>query len=221
MEPLIIRAELRHGYVSSDPWSPSIDGILAYVVMRERLGEEAFVTTAPKTSDLRPVEGLPLEEIRDGDVWWYACSSPAAVGKAAVRQVFFHRRFDDQAERFLPEKTGRVLTAAGPYKSSRLADMHTVCRALEWRAVGDRQDVERLLRSVTSVGGARGRGYGSVVAWDVQVGGDDDARQARLCRPLPAGYAAKMGVDGDVMPWHVVPPARAPGARMECVMPNA
>lgn len=221
MESMRIRADLQHGYVSSDPWSPSLDGILAYVVMRERLGDEAFVTSAARTMALRPVEGLPLEVVSYGELWWYAASSPRVIGKAAVRQAFFHRRFDDQHEQFLADKVGKVLTAAGPYKASRLADMHVICGGLEWSAVGDRREIERLLARVTAIGGARSRGYGSVARWSVEPAGPESRLSAHRQRPLPVVYADKHGVTGAVMSWHLVPPARAPASRADCVMPDA
>lgn len=216
MMPLCIRARLLNGYVARDPWSPTLDGILAAVVMRERLGAEAYAISAASPRTWSAVEGLPLAVERDGDLWWYQASSPRPVGEAGRERRHYHRRFDDQHERFLVEGVRRVMTAAGPYKATRLHDTRVICRGVEWHVVGDREEIDRLLRSVSQVGARRGCGYGEVVEWLIGAGDED---QARHRRPLPRSYAERVGIRGPVVPWTLVPPARH--SIVDCVMPEA
>lgn len=88
---------------------------------------------------------------------------------------------------------------------------------LEWHAVGDAAEIERLLRGVAQVGAHRGAGFGEVAEWLVEDGGEASERAARLRRPLPVGYARRLGLPGPVLPWGLVPPGRVD--RVECVMP--
>lgn len=216
MQPLVVRARLRNGYVARDPWSPSLDGIIAAAVMRERIGMDAMVVNGARAVDMTPVEGLPLEVVRDGEHWWYAASSPAAVGIVGRERRHFHRRFDDQLERHLVGDIKRVQTSAGPYKNARLFDTRVICRGLEWHAIGDGAEMRRLLSGVAQIGARRGVGYGEVTEWIVIDGGDSE--QARFRRPLPEAFACRIGVDGPVVPWGLVPPARV--GLVDCIMPD-
>src|SRR5690606_581961 len=42
MQPLVVTAYLANAFASPDPWSPALEGILAYWWLRETLGEEEF-----------------------------------------------------------------------------------------------------------------------------------------------------------------------------------
>lgn len=212
MKPLKITAWLAHGFTAQTPWTPSIDGIVAAAVMRERLGPDRYRT--PPASGLEPVEGLPFDVIRHGDHWWYAASSPIIVGAKGREKKFFHRRFDDNMERFLPEGTKRVQTGTGSYKASRLYDVRVVCRGLRWHAVGDPAEVERLVNTIDQVGGRRAVGFGRVLSWEVSE--DGDPRIARGHRPLPVELQEIQ--DAVVLPWGLVPPVRC--SSTDCVMPE-
>jgi len=212
VQPLRIRAHLRNGYAAKDPWSPAIDGILAAVAMRRKLGDE-YISSAAQPSKLQPIEGLPLEVCRWGDLWWYAASSPIIVGFAGREKKAYHRRFDDQYERHLVDGIRRVMTAAGPYKNTRLHDTRVICRALEWHVIGDEASIRDLLSDVEQIGGRRGIGYGWVTEWQISAG---DPRIARGHRPLPVDIQESQ--DGMVMPWGIVPPGR--WRPIECWMPE-
>lgn len=222
MTALRVVARLANGFTAGDPWSPSLDGILAYWHLRERLGDEAFALGSSGHVPLVAADDLPLERVADaaGAHWWYACSQPVYTTAAQFAR-FTHRRFDSGlAERYTTEQTRRVLTSGGPYKAYR--HRHTVTvpagGVLTWHALGDAAAVERLLRRCTSVGRGLGRGEGVVLAWRVTA--DGDARLARLYRPLPADYAAAHGVTGTVQRWGIRPPGRLPEHQALCVLPT-
>jgi CRISPR type IV-associated protein Csf3 len=215
MRALRIRAVMRNGIVARDPWSPSIDGIVASVVMRERLGEEEFTANAVRSADLAPVAGLPFEVVRSGDHWWYAVSSPVLVDMAGRQRRPFHRRFDDQMERYLDPDVRRINTSAGAYKNARLYDTRVICRAIEWHAIGDADRLKAVLATVYQIGARRGVGYGEVAGWEITEDGCHET--ARHNRPLPESYAQSLGLHGPVIPWGLVPPARI--GLVDCVMP--
>lgn len=217
MVPLIVTARTPAGFAASDDWSPTLDGILAYWTMRERLGEERFALDASEQAALAPVEGLPLAVERWGDLWWYACSAPSCEPLARHRK-FYHRRFDDAAaDGRLDPAVRKVNDAAGPYKAARLHETIRVAPSLSWHVVGDAAEIRRLLSRCTHIGRGTSRGQGLVAEWIVAEGGDEQV--ARLRRPLPAGYAREHGIDGPTMPWAIRPPAKALGNIVECVMP--
>lgn len=216
MQTLNVKAHLSSGFISSDPWSPALDGIIAYQHMREKLGPEQFAMSQHRTDMMSVVDDLPLAKEEYGGQWWYACSSP--IYKSHLeRTVHLHRRFSAQrAERFWTDegKSGKVLVAAGPYKNARLPFIHHITGVVEWNVVGNFAEVSRLLHRVTHIGGRTGAGFGKVIRWEINQGGDEDL--ARNHRPLPVEYAKN---DGRVMIWGLRPPVRHPDNRVECVMP--
>lgn len=220
MTPMRVIARLANGFASNDPWSPSLDGILAFWHMREKLGAEAFSATSADSSQMAPIIGLPLAVKRFGDQWWYQCASPRYEARAEFLR-YFHRRFDvDEAARHLQPQRGRVSTKAGPFKTYRLTARIIVCDRIEWDAVGDATEVRRLLRRCSAVGQKIGQGNGRVLRWDVlPVDAAADQWPAIDKRPLPVEYAASLGIDGPEMLWGLRPPGRLVQNQVICVMP--
>lgn len=220
MMPLLIRAHLIAGYASSDSWSPALDGILAYQMLVERIGIERMAVAQADTMAMAPVEGLPLAVESFGEHWWYAVSSPIRDGEALVFRRWYHRRFDAHAaEAYLDPRSAKVLTRAGPYKNSRLSRDVRLVRSVSWHCIGDRAEIERLLRPVSHIGAGLAVGLGHVSHWTVAVD-DADPTMALLHRPIPLDYAHRMGADdGAVMDWGIRPPVRLPLNITACRMP--
>lgn len=222
MQPLIITAHLMTGFASSDPWSPAIDGILAYQFMREKLGAEEFALNQHRNDKLQPVDGLPLAVEQWQSWWWYQCSSPIYRAHADVTR-YLHRRFDaGAAERYWGNqgKSGKVLVAGGPYKNVRMPIIQHVTPAVHWSAVGDKAEVERLLSKVTHIGGRCGAGYGRIREWSVTDGGEQVKVLACGHRPLPVDHEKASVLCGPIIPWGVRPPVRHDGNITLCAMPE-
>lgn len=214
MEPLVVTAKLATAYTANDPWSPSLDGLLAYWQLREQLGEEEF---ALGMTGHRPVveAQLPLGREGYGDWWWWQCSTPL-VETVAEFMRYTHRRFDDYAavDRVT---TRRVETASGPYKEYRIGQTMRVTDAIRWHCIGDAVEIRRLLRLCGTLGRGHTHGYGEVREWLVEDGGDEQL--ARFHRPLPVEYAMRNGRSGTTLRWGIRPPGRVPEHQTICVMP--
>lgn len=210
MRPLIVTAETPAGYASGDPWSPTLDGILAYAVTRERLGPDMGTNL-----DLRPVEGLPLAVEEHGGQWWYAAGVPEAE---PIRQYdrHLHRRFDVlDAERLVPG-VRKVQTAMGPYKAMRKPRHVTVTGTVRWQAIGEAAEVRRLLAGIPSIGSGWSRGFGRVVRWTVE-----EVEAVTIRRPVPVAWGEERGITGARMIAALRPPAHLSENRVMCVMPEA
>lgn len=216
MTPLKITARLYNGFAAADEWSPNLDGILAYWQLR-LADPDGFLTTQGRSDLMEPADGLPLEKITDGDLWWWACSSPIYTLHQTHR-AYFHRRFDDQHERLLPDGAKTVLTSAGPYKNYRKSLMLRVTNEVVWHCVGDEAAIRDLLHHCGHIGAKPAQGYGRVREWRIEPG---DLMTALYHRPLPTEYARLKGIDGPVMRWGIRPPARIAANQAECVMPCA
>jgi CRISPR type IV-associated protein Csf3 len=219
MKPLIVRANLFSGFVSKFPWSPSLDGILAYQYRLNELGIDAFIETKPHLNAQKAVvEGLPLAIERHGEDWWYQCSKPLYHQIAQVSR-HYHRRFNAlEAETYLDGKKTEIETTKGPFKNARLIANHRLTNAVEWHCVGDKEEIEKLLSLVTHIGARVGVGFGRVRSWDVIDGGDE--KKARFLRPIPAEFAALRGVEGLKMMWAIRPPLQLPEHQRLCVIPD-
>lgn len=213
MKPLRVIAHLQNSFSQSDPWSPALDGILAYWALRNEMGDD-FFTSNPATETIQP--DLPLERVTHDDRWWWACSSPQC--DVATRHTRYeHRRFDfPQAIDHLHENTKNILVVGGPYKNSRGRRMLTVTDSVQWHVIGEADGIRDLLSRCTAIGGGRGGGSGVVLRWEITEDGADE-HAARFRRPLPVACAAENGVTGAPMEWGIVPPGRL--NRVLCVMP--
>lgn len=213
-EPLKVTAHLCAGFSSADDWSPALDGLLAYWLLR-RADPDTFLEDQARSDRMVPVEGLPLQRVEWGGLAWWACSSPIYTQHEQYYR-HYHRRFDDHYERFLPENTRTVLTSAGPYKAYRRALLQRVTNAVSWHCIGDEGEMRRLLTHCYHIGAKGGQGCGKVKRWDFEPG---DAHLAMTHRPLPVAYARSQGITGPILRWGVRPPARIAANQTECVMP--
>ena len=216
MQPLKVTAHLYNGFAAADDWSPALDGILGYWQLY-LADPEYFALTQGRNDLVRPPDGLPLEKIEDGEWWWWAASSPL-YRLHQTHRTYFHRRFDDQHERYMEESVKTVITKAGPYKNYRKSLLFRVTDRIEWHCVGDEARILELLSHCHHVGAKPAQGYGRVKDWSVEPG---DERLALYHRPLPVDYARRAGVAGPTMTWGVRPPARLPINNTLCVMPSS
>jgi CRISPR type IV-associated protein Csf3 len=216
MIPLKITAELFNGFAANDPFSPAIDGILAYWHCRLTMGDDEFIE-AQSTGNLSTVENLQLAKTKFGDDWWYQCSLPI-YKTHAEHQHHFHRRFDAFHAETRCDKQGKIETRCAPYKSTRMAVRLIVTRKVVWHVVGDKSEIESLLAHCHAIGAKTGSGYGRVKRWSVQIGGDESL--ARIHRALPVNYADKHGINGMQIYWGYRPAVRLPQNKTLCVIPR-
>lgn len=217
MTPLAITAHLYTGFASADPWSPTIDGIVGYWWFREHLGPDEFVFSQSSNQNLKPADELPFEKVHHADQWWYACSSPIYRKQATVHR-HIHRRFNqDHAEKYLPDGSRKIQVKAGAYKNARLVVQQHITDRVTWHVIGERTEIERLLKKCTHIGAKLGAGFGRVREWSYADGVEDLARHAR---PLPVDYAAARQIEGDVMWWGLRPPGRIAENCANCIMPT-
>jgi CRISPR type IV-associated protein Csf3 len=219
MQPLVVTAKLLSGFASKDKWSPALEGILGYVHMRRKLGDEEFAIRANRNDLHEDITDLPIGIDRLGDHWWYQCSSPVFVSQGEVLR-HLHRRFDAyHAENHwdIGTKSGKVLVAAGPYKNARLSIMQHITGQVAWHVIGDKDKIEDLLSEVTHVGARVGVGFGKVRQWIVTDDGSENL--ARYGRPLPVDHPKAHDLTGPRMEWGIRPPGRNPRNKTLCAMP--
>lgn len=196
MTPFEVTAELATGrVVLPDPWSLMLDGLLASVVLRERLGDR-FGMGGPLV-ELEP-DNLPLATETHGGVWWFQATSTLAFDDPVVVTENLIGRQDTYAARlYCSQLPKSIQTQGGRYRNVMKPVPVTLVGSLVWRGVGDPGRVEDLLGGVTHVGARRGSGFGRVASWSVaECDGWPEMYRDGLPgpnRPLPVGYAAARG----------------------------
>jgi hypothetical protein len=208
MTNLTVTAHTPAGFCTGDPWSPTLDGILAWAFTKEKLGSD-FGTNL----ELGPVLGLPLAvDVVGLGYWWYYCGLPE-FELVDQHEKFVHRRFDAaDGERFI-DGTRKIQTAMGKHKNMRKPRIVNVTPKVTWKTKGHRDEILRLLEHIPAIGSGWSRGYGRVSHWTVEEGFDGEIR-----RPIPAEIAALAGIDGVRQVMALVPPTHLAANKTLCVI---
>lgn len=222
MIPLTVTARLACGFVAMDPWTPMLDSLLGYEVLRRQLGP-AFYEQDPHRDGLIEPD-LPLERRGSGDSWYWAASGPQY---AELTQYLrhWHKRFDDAHALDFADtgKARKVSTASGRYKNWRVPLVCRLSPEIVWHCVGDPAAILDLVMGVTHLGKKIAQGMGAVLGWEVTSAAEDwsERREGRVLRPLPVPecFNAVPGVHvGEVA---IRPPYWWLGHRRRCVLPGS
>ena len=93
----------------------------------------------------------------------------------------------------------KVATAKGEFASKRIPFMTTATEQIIWYALGERDEIELILSTVTSIGKKRRRGYGRVRRWEIDRVDEDLSVWSgdEIMRPVPVQLLAALGIAGD------------------------
>lgn len=219
MEQLKITCHLMSGFCANDPYSPSIDGIIAYAFRKASISDEQFAIDTAAYYSLPPVDGLPIQtEAFNGD-WWYQSSFPVYKSQG-IYSRYIHRRFNAFEAEALSPNTKKIDTTKGAFKNSRILLQQHITDRIEWHVIGSRLEIQDLLDShITHIGKRVGAGFGKVRRWEIS--GDGDAQKARFFRALPYEFAQIHNISGDILQWGIRPPQKILGNQRKCVIPYA
>lgn len=210
--PFQVEARIPSGrVVLPDPWSCMLDGLLAAVMLKDRLGANYGYSAG--VAELQP-DDLPLEAWSHGDEWWFAATAPIYADEPDVDTDWLVGRQDTyNARLYCPDLPKSIQTQGGRYRNTRTPVPVTLTERLVWRGIGDIDAVMDLLSHVDSVGARRGAGFGVVTGWAVERLPSDagiwrDAHPGPT-RPLPAAYATEQGFTTEAIPCPLTPPYHA------------
>lgn len=156
----------------------SIDAPLLYAVKLEESGEAFFEPRGNDeiaTSTAEPDPQMPLAVHRAGDTWCYAASLAELHGHFGTERKHWNKRVDEAEalalaeRRGLATRRGKVNLSSGEFKSYHQPLYVEVVDRLVWYAVGDADEVRRLLTThVRGLGKKRNSGHGAVAEWTVE-----------------------------------------------------
>lgn len=174
-EPLRIRAFLQTGVVS-DQYLP-LDAVLYYHAVRQKFGPQDVTipghgVVIENKQILLPILNNYQEK---GSEWFYACSFAQWPTHTVESVQHYTKRFDQSQSDLIDfkGKVGRVITERGQYKSlfNKLYYQHALY--VDWYCVGNKTEIEDLLRYCTHLGKKPSQGFGRVIRWEVKEWPED------------------------------------------------
>lgn len=182
-EPLIITAEMATPIIHAERDATHLDSILAFAALTdhpcESLHGPGGVSAVPVPLDLAWVspQGLPL----------WSCTPLMPSGETLATREYWHKRYPSHRADF----GGKInaVTTAGRWREYRTPVNAQHVDRLHALAIGNREEVERLLRIVSHIGKKGSMGYGRVARWTLTPGGHtlDDVM---ALRSVPVAYYA-------------------------------
>lgn len=179
-----------------DRWPALLDAPLSWAAWRDDITHGR--PPAPLTATYAHDFPLPLDRWEQSGTWGWCTSRPVVdvLGQTAV-QVRRKPAIEAMAQY---GKERKHHAALGPTKARDTTISAQLVGTVTWQArVTDRDELERLLRMITHLGGRHRNGYGTVREWRLDPGTPDGWRD----RPMPSPGGRPQGVRAPY--WH---PAR-------------
>jgi len=204
--PLRIRARLRTAVVS-DRQLP-LDGILLYQAHRDQCGSQAATIPGDYSGQMK-IATLPLEIVCPGKRNWYYRCSWAQWSHEIEGRDYWNKRFDSAFADLVnfDGRRGKVIIEQGRYKAYHMPVFYRAALWVEWYCVGDQQEIEHFLSTVTHIGKKAVQGWGRVAEWQVEPWVEDWSivRDGRLMRGVPKDHAQVLGVPFEMMHYGIRP----------------
>ncbi len=162
---LRIRAYLQTGIIS-DQFLP-LDGVIYYHMVREKMGTQT--TSIPGASNLPETQQIQLPFKKggpQGDAWFYHCSFAQWPENVIEDKAFFVKRFDLNLSTLINEKK-KVEISRGRYKAYHIDIFYRHAIYVDWYAIADEDELNRILRFCTHLGKKTAQGWGAVKKWEV------------------------------------------------------
>lgn len=201
-ESLRISCRLRSGVVEHGE-DINIDGILAYSVVQEALQGEHWGSN--EACDIP----LPIMQFmgEDGE-WCYVASTLLPVGGYVHQNAHLHRRAHTGEFTASKRASGLVInTVIGRYKERRTPVESIQTDELEAFALGNAEEIRRLLDHITHIGKRRAAGYGEVAEWTVEKVALEPyeilIKDNRLRRAIPQSITKGLAIDIEEPPQYI------------------
>lgn len=157
--PLIITAELATPIVAAEGDATHLDSILSVAAMTDH--------PHPSAWDGAAVVPLPLELAwvsPEGRPLW-ACTPLLPSGDVLSSREYWHKRYPTHRAEFGSRQN--AVTSAGRWREYRVPVHAASVDRLHALAIGNAEELERLLAGVSHIGKKGGSGYGRVGRWSI------------------------------------------------------
>jgi hypothetical protein len=207
-EPLRITAQFRTNVIC-DRWLP-LDGILWYQAHRLAFGPEQATVPGGSPGAKRNGVHMPLKIINHGTSdWYFACSwAQPQPWWFAEDTSYWNKRFDMKYSDLVDfgKRRGKVIVEQGKYRAYHMPVFPRVAQRAFWYCLGDRQEIEFLLSTMTNIGKKPSQGWGRVL-WTVEPWDEDWSlwHDGELMRGVPRNDALELiQKHGEFKPFNLV-----------------
>ena len=220
MKPMRVIAKLLDGRVNSSDGLFNLDSILAYAWMLENHPDAVFNSEIARDGFIEPI--LPLAKGEDGR---WKSSSGFYIQYDEITE-YWHKRFNDSEGALYIDfkgKRGKVNTQAGETKAYRMPQVIRIISDIEFYAVGDIEEVRRLLNTyITNIGKKGAQGYGYVKEWAVEEWRGDWTEYGPygIMRPTPFDGKQILDREYQIRIYGIKPPYWLKENQKVCVIPN-
>ncbi|GGE47784.1 hypothetical protein GCM10011391_28190 [Pullulanibacillus camelliae] len=219
MKPLKITAELLDGRVNSADGLFNLDSLIAYAWMKENEPDRLYNGDIMRDGLIEP--DLPLEWREDH---WAASSGFYIQVSESIE--YWHRHLNgDRAERYVDfnGKRGTINTKSGEYKAYRMPQTIRVIPSIEFYAMGDPIEIDRLLtKYITNIGKKSSQGYGHIKSWTIRPVEEDWTEKGPygIMRPTPFNGELPNKEVYQVRSYGLKPPYWLKDNQSICLIPN-
>jgi hypothetical protein len=215
-EPLRVRIALRTPVAVSD--YIMLDALLAYRVIMD-----LFSGPIPRDEAIHMEEldvPLPLEERGRERRYWAASAGVFDCPYSSV--TVWHKRWHEEDDWVKFRGAERISQKSGYFRSYAMPLRIIPATEVEFWAFGCKEEVERLLAGLASIGKKRSQGFGEVRAVDVRCWHEDWSCfcEHSVMRPLPLSEV-DTPLQGEIryMPWRPPYWHTVEGKMTECYVP--
>lgn len=184
-QPLEIVVEVTPPIYITSPWL-YLDSILKYLCLREALGDLFYILPSEETVDTSLLE-IPLK--KTDDIYH---SSVGIYNEPKLYKDTIYKRFTDKETYKLTKKQqkGRIKTNQGHFKDFMIDIPILITDQITFYCNGDKKEITRLLKHLTSIGKKTSIGSGRIRKITVNEIDEDYSffRDEKVMRPIPASW---------------------------------
>lgn len=196
LEPLKVTAWLDTGVPIIAYDMPALDSLLTWALVHEATKGQLLSGLEPGQAYKLPAPFGLVAECEGLPIW--ASTKLLPMGIQGMDTIVECKR--EQTGRWTKTKTGtlNIDAAAGRWRARMIPRPGILVERLEAHCMGDRREIERLLRKCSHLGKRRAVGYGLVRRWTVEPAEAwSIVRAGVLTRPLPLQALQQLGLKSE------------------------
>jgi hypothetical protein len=173
------------------PWL-SFDGLIAHLMVREKLGLNYYLLPSKEPVDLSHItDKLPFKHTNG-----LPHASVAQLDTSIVNTATIYKRFDESSCHKIDTKTNRIQIDRGHYRAYMMRLPYLPAQKIVFYGCGDLREVLRLIQYLPGLGKKVAYGYGAIKSVSGETIDEDYSliRGDVAMRPLPC----RLGYKSDV-----------------------
>lgn len=168
--PLIVTAKLRGDISLDTPYTLDLAGLLTGALRNLAREADPGFDDGGSLSDDPVSYDLPLARVHssEGTFIWAATTALPAIADTVESRTFYRTHDPSWVGHYTTRPIpSMVHPKAGPWRNVMMPSPVLLTPSVSWRAIGDRQLVEKALRGIRYIGRRRSVGVGRVYQWQV------------------------------------------------------